>query len=71
VTVGGLGTREGASVLVLSLYHIPEAAALSATLLSFILNTLLPGVIGLLLAPAISTGGRQSEPPPLSTLSES
>ena len=55
ITISGFGTREGAAVLLLSLYHIPEATALNATLLSFIFNSFIPGLAGLIIAPTIPT----------------
>ncbi len=51
VTLGELGIREGASVLLLGTVGVPAAAALSASLLLFGINVLLPAVPGALLAP--------------------
>lgn len=48
ITLGGLGVREGASMLLLSLFGISNAAAIDASLLLYLLNTLLPGLFGAL-----------------------
>lgn len=62
ITISGFGTREGATVLVLSMYNIPGAIAVNAALLSFTLNILIPGIIGLFLSPIYG-----AKPPPTST----
>lgn len=62
ITIGGLGTREGATVLILSMFNVPETVAVNAALLSFILNTLTPGVLGLLISPTIKSN-IQTDPP--------
>lgn len=51
ITLSGVGVREWASVLLLSQYGIPEAAAVNVALLIFFSNSLTPGLIGALLAP--------------------
>ena len=61
ITIGGFGTREGATVFVLSMFNISEPIAVNAALLSFILNTLIPGVIGLFISPIIK-GNIQAAP---------
>lgn len=51
LTVAGLGTREGAAILLLRHYHIAASiAGTSAFLMSF-MNTVLPGLIGATVAP--------------------
>jgi glycosyltransferase 2 family protein len=57
-TVGGLGVREGAAALLLAHYGVTPANAAVAAFLSFSLNTLLPGVIGVMVPVATSPGGR-------------
>lgn len=46
VTPGGIGVREGAAVLLLQRYGVTDTTAINATLLLFVLNTLLPGLCG-------------------------
>jgi uncharacterized protein (TIRG00374 family) len=46
ITVGELGVREGASVMILSVFGIAAASAFSASLLLFAINVLLPAVAG-------------------------
>ncbi len=48
VTVGELGIREGAAVLVLSRLGYAPAAAFNASLLLFTINIVLPGLVGIL-----------------------
>jgi uncharacterized membrane protein YbhN (UPF0104 family) len=47
VTIGGLGVREGASVLFFSQFAVQESSALGAALLLFAINILIPGLCGL------------------------
>jgi len=47
ITVGGLGVREGAAVLVFARFGVQESSALGAALLLFTLNILIPGLCGL------------------------
>lgn len=47
LTPGELGTREGLSVFTMSLIAVPGAAAFNAAMMLFIINILLPAVIGL------------------------
>jgi uncharacterized membrane protein YbhN (UPF0104 family) len=47
VTLGELGIREGTAVIVLSHVGVLAAAALSASLLLFVVNLLIPALIGL------------------------
>jgi uncharacterized membrane protein YbhN (UPF0104 family) len=46
VSVGGLGTREGASAILLSRFAIPASVALDASLLLCAFGSLLPALIG-------------------------
>jgi uncharacterized membrane protein YbhN (UPF0104 family) len=46
VTIGGLGVREGASVLLFSLFGVSEEAAVNATFLITLFNVLVPGLVG-------------------------
>lgn len=46
VTPGGIGVREGAAVLLLQRYGVTDTTAINATLLLFVFNTLLPGLVG-------------------------
>jgi hypothetical protein len=49
ITVGGLGVREGAAVLLLHHYGVSGAHAALAAFLMFFINTALPGFVGALL----------------------
>jgi hypothetical protein len=48
-TVGGLGVREGAAMVLLAAFAVPPAAAVSAAFMLFFLNTALPALAGALL----------------------
>jgi uncharacterized membrane protein YbhN (UPF0104 family) len=48
-TIGGLGVREGAAMVLLASFAIPRAAAVSASFMLFFLNTALPALAGALL----------------------
>ena len=48
-TIGGLGIREGAAMVLLSRFGVPRAAAISSAFMLFLLNTALPAIIGALL----------------------
>jgi hypothetical protein len=62
LTVGGLGMREGAAVLLLSGYFgVERAAALNASLMYFGINTVLPGLIGAFLAATSGIKERKNE----------
>lgn len=63
ISLGDLGVREATSVFVFSLLDIPKAAVFNASLLLFVLNILLPAIIGLLFLPPSSRifPRRQSE----------
>lgn len=51
ITIGGLGVREALSVLILRRYGVADAVAVNAAFLSYLTNTVLPGVIGSFLIP--------------------
>ena len=61
ITIGGFGTREGATVLVLSMFDISAAIAVNAALLSFMLNTLIPSIIGLFITPLFKVKHPQTD----------
>lgn len=67
ITIGGLGVREGAAVLLLGHYGVSPAHAALAAFLMFTVNTALPGLIGAALTPAVKltspTPGINPEPP--------
>jgi uncharacterized membrane protein YbhN (UPF0104 family) len=49
ITIAGIGVREGTAALILIDYGVVEAAAIGAAFLSFIMNTVFPGMLGALL----------------------
>lgn len=51
ITVGGLGVREGAAVMLLGQYGVGPAHAALAAFLMFVFNTAVPGLVGALLPP--------------------
>ncbi len=55
ITIGGLGLREGAAVLLFSRYEVQEPSALGAALLLFAINILIPGLCGLVFIHRIGT----------------
>jgi uncharacterized protein (TIRG00374 family) len=57
VTIGGLGLREGASVVLYGRFGIPEEHAFWAGFLIFVFNTLLHGIVGTVLI-NVRTGRR-------------
>jgi uncharacterized membrane protein YbhN (UPF0104 family) len=48
ITVGDLGVREGATVLFLNNFNVPKAAAFNASLVLFLINILIPSLLGFL-----------------------
>jgi glycosyltransferase 2 family protein len=58
LTIGGIGVREGMSVYVLSYYQVSPEAAASASLLLFVINTLLPALIGAVMIPRLMLAKR-------------
>jgi uncharacterized protein (TIRG00374 family) len=59
ITIGGLGVREGASVLLFSRFGISEEAAVNATFMISMFNILIPGLVGAVLS-AHHPGPRRS-----------
>jgi len=51
LTVAGLGTREGAAILLLGHYGVPKSIAGTSAFLMFFMNTALPGLVGALITP--------------------
>jgi uncharacterized protein (TIRG00374 family) len=47
ITIGGLGVRENVAVFCLSFFDIPSVVAFTATFSLFVLNVLLPSLIGI------------------------
>lgn len=46
ITISGLGLREGTAIALLALFKVSSAAAFNATFLSYILNSVLPALVG-------------------------
>jgi len=46
ITIGGLGVREGVAVFCLSIFNIPAEVAVTATLYLFIINVVMPALLG-------------------------
>ena len=71
LTLSGLGVREGVAAFLLAPYGVPGAVAVNTALLVYAANSLLPGLIGALLAPrwkarqgpAAQTGGLSADSP--------
>jgi uncharacterized membrane protein YbhN (UPF0104 family) len=51
ISFGDLGIREASSVYFYSLVGIPQTTALNASLLLFVINILLPAVLGIIFMP--------------------
>jgi uncharacterized membrane protein YbhN (UPF0104 family) len=51
LTVAGLGTREGAAILLLKHYHVAASIASTSAFLMSFMNTVLPGLIGAVITP--------------------
>lgn len=49
ISIAGLGVREAVAAVSLTAFHIARAVAVNASFLSYLTNTVLPGVIGALL----------------------
>ncbi len=54
LTIGGLGIREAAAVVLLGHYGVPSAHAALAAFLMFAINTALPGIVGAVLLPPVA-----------------
>lgn len=63
ITIGGLGVREGASVLLLSLFGVSEEAAVNATFIISLFNIFIPGLVGALLSARHQRSRRDAAPP--------
>jgi hypothetical protein len=57
LTVAGLGTREGAAILLLRHYGIAQSVAATSAFLMFFMNTAVPGIIGALITPFVKAKG--------------
>ena len=53
ISIMGLGLREGTAALLLSRYGVPMEAAVAAAFSLFVINALLPGLVGLVLSPTL------------------
>ena len=53
ISIMGLGLREGTAVLLLSRYGVPMESAVAAAFSLFVINSLLPGFVGLALSPTL------------------
>ena len=53
ISIMGLGLREGTAVLLLSRYGVPMEAAVAAAFSLFVINSLLPGLVGFALSPTL------------------
>ena len=53
ISIMGLGLREGTAVLLLSRYGVPMESAVAAAFSLFVINALLPGLVGLALSPTL------------------
>ena len=53
ISIMGLGLREGTAALFLSRYGVPMEAAVAAAFSLFVINALLPGLVGLALSPTL------------------
>ncbi|MCZ6679287.1 MAG: hypothetical protein O7E52_18815, partial [Candidatus Poribacteria bacterium] len=53
ISIMGLGLREGTAALLLSRYGVPMESAVAAAFSLFVVNALLPGLIGIALSPTL------------------
>ena len=58
ISIMGLGSREGTAALLLSRYGVPMEAAVAAAFSLFVINALLPGLVGLALSPTLVKTGK-------------
>ena len=58
ISIMGLGLREGTAALLLSRYGVPMEAAVAAAFSLFVINALLPGLVGLALSPTLVKTGK-------------
>ncbi len=62
ISIMGLGLREGTAALLLSRYGVPMESAVAAAFSLFVVNALLPGLVGLALSPTlVKTYGGQKK----------
>ena len=57
----GLGLREGTAALLLSRYGVPMEAAVAAAFSLFVINALLPGLVGLALSLTLMKGYKEKK----------
>ncbi len=53
ISIMGLGLREGTAALLLSRYGVPMESAIAVAFSLFVINALLPGLVGLALSPTL------------------
>ena len=53
ISIMGLGLREGTAALILSRYGVPMESAVAAAFSLFVVNALLPGLVGVALSPML------------------
>jgi uncharacterized membrane protein YbhN (UPF0104 family) len=61
LTVGNIGIREGVAAILLARFGISPAAAVSASFLLFVLNSLIPGLMGVFFVPRVVDKVRRRE----------
>lgn len=61
ITIGGLGVREGAAVILLGHYGVSSAHAALSAFLMFGINTALPGIVGAALMPVLHALPRRAD----------
>jgi uncharacterized protein (TIRG00374 family) len=61
VSIGDLGIREGASVFFFTRFDVDKATAFNASLLLFVINVLVPTILGLIFIPRMGWG-REEKP---------
>jgi hypothetical protein len=49
ITIAGIGVRENLSVIVLSIYGVPEQVSAVCSFSLYLIDIMLPGIIGLVL----------------------
>ena len=58
ISIMGLGLREGMAALLLSRYGVPMESAVASAFSLFVINALLPGLVGLALSPTLVKTGK-------------
>ena len=56
ISVGGIGVRESVAALVLHSFGVDSAAAINAAFLSYVTNTVVPGLVGAALLASTRAG---------------